>query len=140
MRCAAILVLCGVLGACGKCTPPPVERDDDGDEREDEDDRRDLFWRAQITIVGQGSVATANGTFACTRDATAQTGTCGPKLVRFQELDPPLLQARDAPGWRFDHWTSTLRDRMPDGRMYMNAFGYADTGQTETVTAVFVPR
>ena len=28
--------------------------------------------------------------------------------------------------------------RMPDGRLYMNGFGYEDTGQLETVTAVFV--
>ncbi len=138
MRLAAILVLCAL--GCGKRAPAHVERDDEVDEHEDEEDQRDLFWRARITIVGHGSVATANGAFSCTSDGTAQTGTCGPKLVRFRELDPPLLQARDAPGWRFDHWSSTLRDHLPDGRMYMNAFGYTDTGQLETVTAVFVPK
>ena len=140
VRVAAIII---VLASCGKRapTPPPVDRDDDRDEHEDEEDQRDMFWRARITIVGQGSIATANGVFSCTRDGAAQTGKCGPTLVRFKELDPPLLQARDAPGWRFDHWESTIKDRrMPDGRMYMNGFGYADTGQLEGVTAVFVRR
>lgn len=28
---------------------------------------------------------------------------------------------------------------MPDGRVYLDGFGYRDTGQLETVTAVFVP-
>ena len=26
---------------------------------------------------------------------------------------------------------------MPDGRVYLNGFGYEDTGELETVTAVF---
>ena len=28
---------------------------------------------------------------------------------------------------------------MPDGRVYLDGFGYSDTGELETVTAVFVP-
>jgi hypothetical protein len=139
MRPALLLVTLCVAG-CGKRAPaaPPVSHEDDPEEQEDEDDQRDIYWRAKIEIVGGGTVATANGKFDCTSDGTSQRGTCGPTLVRFKELAPPLLQARDAQGWRFDHWESTLRDRMPQGRMYMNAFGYADTGQLETVTAVFV--
>jgi hypothetical protein len=27
---------------------------------------------------------------------------------------------------------------MPDGRFYLNGFGYEDTGELDTVTAVFV--
>jgi hypothetical protein len=151
MRRALLVAVCA-LASCRRRTPsePPVEREDDRAERveEEEDDQRDLYWRARIVIVGRGTVSTASGRFACTSDGTTQSGTCGPTLVRFKELDPPLLQAREVPGWRFDHWESTIRERdgsastrtirAPSSRMYMNGFGYADTGQLETVTAVFV--
>jgi hypothetical protein len=86
--------------------------------------------------------------FDCTSDGTTQRGVCGPKLVRFKELAPPTMEARPAPGWRFDHWDALIREPdgsthgragpMPDGRVYLNGFGYSDTGQLETVTAVFV--
>jgi len=109
---------------------------------EEEDDDEDAgprpeFWRAQIAIRGNGRVATPTPTFDC----TPHGGQCGPKLVVFDERKPPLLHATGAPGWRFDHWESSLRTgAMPDGEFYLNGFGYADTGQTEMVTAVFVPR
>ena len=86
--------------------------------------------------------------FDCRSDGTTQTGKCGPTLLRFKELQPPLLTAIGAPGWRFDHWESMIRTadgkeaprqgRMPDARVYLNGFGYSDTGALDTVTAVFV--
>ena len=72
-------------------------------------------------------------------DCSFLGGDCGPKLVTFTERQPPLLRATAGPGWRFDHWESSLRTgAMPDGEFYLNGFGYEDSGQTETVTAVFV--
>jgi hypothetical protein len=63
-------------------------------------------------------------------------------------MHPTTMQATAAPGWRFDHWESkivepdgavtTRRGRMPDGPVYLNGFGYEDTGELETVRAVFV--
>ena len=57
------------------------------------------------------------------------------------------MRATGAPGWKLDHWESRTRQRdggmtsrvgpMPDGRVYLNGFGYSDTGGLETVTAVF---
>ncbi len=112
-----------------------VEGDDDDDD-DDDGAPRPEYWRAQIAIRGQGRVATPMPTFDC----TPAGGQCGPKLVVFDERKPPLLHATGAPGWRFDHWESSLRKgAMPDGAFYLNGFGYSDTGETETVTAVFVP-
>ena len=113
-----------------------VREADDDDDDDDEDTPRTEYWRAHIAIRGEGRVATPIPAFDCTPSG----GECGPKLVTFTERKPPLLRATGAPGWRFDHWESSLRTgTMPDGRFYLNGFGYADTGQTELVTAVFVP-
>ena len=140
-------VLVGLLGlaitSCKSC-----KDDDEEEEREEREKALDHYWRAQIRIVGHGSVKTFIDAFDCTSDGRAQTGVCGPKLVKFKELSPATMQAIDAPGYRFDHWESETRapdgatyarkGRMPDGRVYLNGFGYADTGELETVTAVFV--
>jgi hypothetical protein len=125
-----------------------AEHEDESEEREEQDKDRDNFWRAQIVIVGQGTVKTFGRTFDCTSDGKKQSGTCGPTLIKFKELQPPLMRATGAAGWRFDHWESSIRERngsssprtgpMPDGEMYMNGFGYADNGALETVKAVFV--
>lgn len=112
-------------------------RDDDDDDDDDEDAPRTEYWRAHIEIRGLGRVATPTPAFDCSPSG----GECGPKLVTFTERQPPLLRATGAPGWRFDHWESSLRKgAMPDGEFYLNGFGYEDTGETETVTAVFVRR
>ncbi|HEX8795039.1 MAG TPA: hypothetical protein VF765_29030 [Polyangiaceae bacterium] len=141
----AALALCVSLTstACRSC------REDESEEQEERDLARDHFWRAQITIVGQGTVKTHVDAFDCTSDGKAQHGTCGPRLVVFKELAPPMMEAIAAPGWRFDHWDALIREPdggthgrvgpMPDGKMYLDGFGYRDTGQLETVTAVFVP-
>lgn len=140
----ALVALLGALGStgCKSC------REDESEEQEERDLARDHFWRAQITIFGQGTVKTHVDAFDCTSDGTAQRGACGPKLVTFKELAPPMMEAIAAPGWRFDHWEALIHEPdgavhgrtgpMPDGRMYLDGFGYRDTGQLETVTAVFV--
>jgi hypothetical protein len=113
--------------------------DDDGEEQEERDNKRPNFWRARIAVVGAGAVTAPTGDFACRSDGAGQTGACGPKLLLFDELAPPIMHATGAPGWRFDHWQSSLRKgAMPDGRFYINGFGYVDTGELEVVTAVFV--
>ena len=109
---------------------------------------RDNFWRPRIEIVGKGRVTSVVDAFDCWSDGATQAGVCGPKLVVFKELSPPLLHAIAAPGWRLDHWASSIRNAdgtastrpgpMPDGDLYLNGFGYTDTGAVETVTAVFV--
>lgn len=119
-----------------------------GCRHEDKDDNRPNYWRAEIAIVGHGEVASVVGGFACTSDGMRTVGDCGPRLLAFHERNPPLLRATGSPGWRFDHWQSTTRHAdgrvatragpMPDGRLYLNGFGYRDTGALETVTAVFV--
>jgi hypothetical protein len=124
--------------------------DSEEEEAEERDRERDHFWRAQIAIVGQGRVRTFVRAFDCTSDGRATSGECGPLLVKFRELAPATMEATPAPGWAFDHWESQIRERdgavgaragkMPDGRVYLNGFGYEDTGQLETVTAVFVPQ
>ncbi len=139
---AALLLLPAAAAGCKSC------REDEAEEQEELDLARDHFWRAQITIVGHGSVKTYVDAFDCTSDGEVQRGTCGPKLVVFKELAPPTMQAIAAPGWRFDHWDALIREPdgathgrtgpMPDGRVYLDGFGYRDTGQLETVTAVFV--
>ncbi len=159
-RCIAVLVVS--LAGCRSCQHPRRderagerprgEREDDDretDEGEDRDDARDNFWRVRIVIVGRGRIATAIDAFDCRSDGAVQSGECGPKLVRFHELRPPLLIATGAAGWTFDHWESivirpdgTTRPRttpIPDGPRYVDGFGYADTGELETLTAVFVP-
>ncbi len=120
------------------------------DEREEEEEKniaRDHFWRAQVTVVGQGRVKTFVPAFDCTSDGTTQSGECGPKLLRFKEMKPPTMEATGAAGWTFDHWESQIRQPdggmrtrtgpMPDGRIYLNGFGYTDTGEIEFVKAVF---
>lgn len=138
------MALLGALGStgCKSC------REDESEEEEERDLARDHFWRAQITIVGRGTVKTHVDAFDCTSDGTVQRGTCGPKLLKFKELAPPMMEALPAPGWRFDHWEALIhepdgaahgrRGPMPDGRLYLDGFGYRDTGQLETVTAIFV--
>ncbi len=138
-----------LLLACIAAVPASCRACADKEEDEEENVARDNFWRAQIRIVGKGSVSTSAKAFDCRSDGTTQTGKCGPTLLRFKELQPPLLTAIGAPGWRFDHWASMIRTadgkeaprqgRMPDGRVYLNGFGYSDTGALDTVTPVFVP-
>lgn len=118
-----------------------VAREVDDDDDDDEDTPRTEYWRAHIAIRGLGRVATTTPTATAAFDCSSFGGDCGPKLVTFTERQPPLLRATGAPGWRFDHWESSLRTgAMPDGEFYLNGFGYEDTGQTELVTAVFRPR
>jgi hypothetical protein len=139
----ALIAVTGCRG-CRGC-----ERDADLEEQEKRDQQRDHFWRAQIEIAGHGRVKTVVDAFDCTSDGSEHRGECGPKLVRFKERAPALMQALPAPGWRFARWEATIhtpdggtRSRvgpMPDGPTYLDGFGYADTGEIETVTAVFVP-
>jgi hypothetical protein len=120
--------------------------EDESEEQEERDLQRDNYWRARIVISGQGK--TFIDAFDCSSEGAGQHGECGPKLVRFKELAPPTMEARPAAGWRFDHWDAIILEpdgsthgragQMPDGKVYIDGFGYADTGQLETVTAVFV--
>lgn len=138
-----------VVGAAGAATGCKACREEELEEEEERDQQRDNFWRAQISIQGKGSAKTPVLAFDCASDGTTQTGDCGPKLVKFKELAPPTIEAKPAPGWRLDHWESEIREpdgsvgprkgRMPDGRLYLNGFGYSDTGELETVRPVFVP-
>jgi hypothetical protein len=144
VRRALLLGLVAVTGCrgCASC-------DSEEEEEEERNLVRDHFWRAQIAIVGKGAVKTYVHAFDCSSDGGGAAGACGPLLVRFKELAPPTMEATPAAGWVFDHWESQIREpdgasrpragKMPDGRVYLNGFGYADTGQLETVTAVFVP-
>ena len=155
----AVIGMSSTLAGCSDCKPAsvaathrqPIVGNDDGDhddDREETDDDRDNFWRVRISIVGSGAVSTSRAIFDCGSDGKTQHGACGPTLVTFKERQPPLLRATAASGWRFDHWESiiiapdgTSRPRpgpMPDGSVYLNGFGYADTGEREEVTAVFV--
>jgi len=139
-RSVVVARVCLTLAGCKGCDP---------EEEEERDMERDHYWRAQIVISGQGSVKTVVSAFDCIADGAGQRGECGPKLLTFKELRPPLMEAHPAPGWRLDHWESQIREPdgataprkgpMPDDRFYLNGFGYQDTGQLETVTAVFVP-
>ena len=159
-RVLSIATLAASIAGCRSCRHEDLDmhsgstlqeaRDDDDktDEGEDRADARDNFWRVRIEIVGRGRVATAIAAFDCKSAGVVQSGECGPKLVRFHELQPPLLVATGAPGWMFDRWESivrrpdgSIRPRtipMPDGPKYIDGFGYEDTGELETVTAVFV--
>jgi hypothetical protein len=110
--------------------------DDDDDDDEDAEDAQLNYWRPHVIVIGNGVVASVVAPITC----TSSGGMCGPTLIAFDERRPPLLRAIATPGWRFDHWESSLRTGpMPRGKLYINGFGYTDTGQTETVTAVFVP-
>ncbi len=125
------------------------EREDELEEQEERDIQRDNYWRAQITITGRGRVKTPTDAFDCFSEGAEAHGSCGPKLVTFKELAPPTMVAQAPRGWRFDHWEASIREpdgsvhgrpgQMPDGKVYIDGFGYSDTGQLETVTAVFVP-
>ena len=116
---------------------------------EERDIQRDNYWRAQITITGRGRVKRPRTAFDCFSEGAEAHGSCGPKLVTFKELAPPTMVAQAPRGWRFDHWEASIREpdgsvhgrpgQMPDGKVYIDGFGYSDTGQLETVTAVFVP-
>jgi hypothetical protein len=142
-RTARALLVLTIVAA-----PVACERCGEREEEEEEEAERDNLWRVQVTITGQGSVATQLGELSCASDGARQTGRCGPLLLRFKERVPPLLRATAAPGFRFDHWESLLRardgsakareGRMPDGPLYLNGMGYKDTGVLETVTPVFV--
>ena len=137
-----------VLGSGCKGGKGCALEESEEEEQEERDQARDNYWRAQISIVGKGSVRTDSSIFDCVGDGVTQTGKCGPNLLKFPELSPPLMKASPAPGWRLDHWESLTREpdgamkpregRMPDGRFYLNGFGYTDTGELETVKAVFV--
>jgi hypothetical protein len=158
MMCLGVSFLGLAIGCKKQVSPdlapqqePRLDRDDDDkdESREEEDRDRDNYWRAQLLIVGQGGVKTAIGAFDCTSNGTKQWGECGPKLVTFKEMMPALLRATPATGWRLDHWESMLRQPdgttsprkgpIPDGLLYLNGFGYADTGELDIVKAVFVP-
>ena len=145
------MVLAFVLAGC-RSSAEPREHDrrvDEGADVEEATDNRDNFWRARIVIVGHGDATTIDQRFACHGTAAGVLGACGPVLLRFHERQPPLVRATAALGWRFDHWSSTLTEpdgsthpragRLPDGPLYLNGFGYTDTGELDTVTAVFVP-
>ena len=94
-------------------------------------------------------MSSVGSSVTCASDGAHQTGACGPTLLRFDELHPPLLRATGAAGWRFDHWAPLIREstgaiharqgRIPDGPLYLDGFGYRDTGALELLTAVFVP-
>ena len=141
-----VLVLAALPSAASGCKS--CHMDSEEEEQEEINEARDHFWRAQIRIVGHGTVKTRIPAFDCTSDGKKTTGRCGPKLMTFKELKPPLMEAEPAAGWKLDHWESMIRaadgstaprkGRMPDGRVYLNGFGYEDTGALETVTAVFV--
>jgi hypothetical protein len=143
------------LIACKEC------RESEMEEAEEREQTLDHFWRVELVIEGSGAAVSVGPSpaFDCRsvgepaasdgRDAASrQTGSCGPKLVTFKELQPPLIEGRPSPGWRLQGWKSLLRGKdgvsrprsgpMPDGRFYINGMGYSDTGVLETVTAVFV--
>ena len=125
------------------------EHEDEEEQLEERENSLANFWRVRIAIVGAGRVATVIEGLDCASDGTNQRGDCGPRLFKFDERKPPLLRATGVHGWRFDHWESQTRARdgalsrragpMPDGRVYLNGFGYEDTGAVETVYALFEP-
>jgi hypothetical protein len=143
-RSSIVVLAAALVASCHGCRSCESEED----EQEELDQQRDHFWRARIAIVGAGDVRTAHGRFDCASDGAVVRGTCGPELLRYKELVPPMMRATPAAGWRFDRWESVTvtldgsthgrAGPMPDGPLYVNGFGYADTGEVETVTAVFV--
>ena len=144
---AFALTVAGCRGCQAHAGSDNADRDLEVDEDEDRDEAKESIWRARLAIVGAGRVSTADRVFDCVSDGSTQSGECGPRLVRFGELAPPLLVAGAAPGWRFDRWQSMIHEpdgstrvhstADADGPRYMNAFGYADTGELEDVTIVF---
>jgi hypothetical protein len=132
-RIALATAVAGVAAAAVAIAVVHGKEDDDDDE--DAEDARLNYWHPRIVVVGDGVVTSAIVPIAC----TSSGGLCGPLAIAFDERQPPLLRAVAAPGWRLDRWQSSLRTGpMPDGRFYVNGLGYDDTGQIETVTAVFV--
>jgi hypothetical protein len=149
MKTPGVLVLAVLLAAASStCKGRRGCEESEEEEEEERDQLRDHYWRARLSIVGKGTLKTHGPAFDCTSDGTVQTGRCGPELLKFKEMSPPLVEEFAGAGWRFDHWESLIREpdgsmvpragRMPDGRFYLNGFGYEDTGELETVTAVFV--
>jgi hypothetical protein len=137
-----------LLVSAAQCTGGKACREEDAEEEEERSLDRDHYWRAQVSIVGAGAVRATPRGIDCASDGALQRGDCGPVLFRFKELKPAILEAVPAPGWRLDRWESRTREPdgavvvrrgpMPDGSRYVNGFGYTDTGEIETVTAVFV--
>ena len=143
-----------VVVTCAACHGRVRHEQNDDDRQadegggEDQDLSRTNFWRVEVRITGQGTVSGALAGIDCTSDGLRTHGTCGPTLLRFDELHPPLLRATGAHGWRFDRWEPTIREhdrstharagRLPDGPVYLDGFGYSDTGELEDLTAVFV--
>lgn len=130
-----------------------VEEKEGHELSEEERENQEHLWRVKLTLVGQGVVRTniegiPEMSLRCTRDEKAQSGECGPKLLRWKEGQPPLLTARGAKGWKFVRWTtSTLRPNgsivptekviEPGLRLYLNGMGTRDTGESELLTAYF---
>ena len=136
MKRRSFVLLLVALAGCRAC-------EGEREEEEERDQARDHYWRAQIRVVGEGAVRTHAPAFDCTPSG----GECGPKLVTYKELAPPAMMATASPGYRFDHWESSIvaldgairaKRPIPDGPIYIDGFGYQDTGELETVTAVFV--
>ncbi|MBV8762346.1 MAG: hypothetical protein JO257_33965 [Deltaproteobacteria bacterium] len=137
------------MPGCHGCREPHEERDDESEEQEEQNARRLNYWRVQVSVVGDGVVKTLDGSIDCSTDPAHEAHRCGPHLFTFEELQPPLLRGTGAAGWKLARWESQTRQAdghvmarsgpMPDGRWYLNGFGYQDTGALETVTAVFVP-
>lgn len=160
-RRADILALALLLAGCDRLRraiepdPPDAKVEEKKEERESEEERenREHFWRVELTLVGQGVVRTnLEGIKAiwveCTRDEKGQSGECGPKLLRWREGQPPLLTARGAKGWKFVRWESktrksdgkivpTAKKFEPAQRLYFNAMGVDDNGDSELLTAYF---
>jgi hypothetical protein len=146
-RAISVLLVACAMASCARARSCDGSGDE-SEEREEQDLLRDHYGRASIEIVGAGRVHTSIDAFDCASDGSTAAGRCGPTLVRFKELAPATMEAIAAPSWRFDHWESSTSapdasvrlppGPMPDGRLYLNGFGYADTGEVETVRAVFV--
>jgi hypothetical protein len=138
-RSCELLLAALLIASCGH----------DEEEQEERDQERANYWRVQIVLAGAGTVRTASAAFDCVGNGRLQIGACGPTLVAFDELHPPLLHALAATGWRFDHWEAQIRSPygfvrrrvgpMPTGAFYIDGFGYADTGELEIVRAIFKP-
>ena len=149
MRTDRIVASVLLVVAATACRRRADHEDREDREDEDEDDQRANYWRARIAIVGSGRVTSLVDGLDCVSDGRTQHGACGPRLFVFDERRPPLLRAIAPAGWRFDHWEAQTRaadgtltrrtGRMPDGHLYLDGFGYADTGATQTVFALFEP-
>jgi hypothetical protein len=120
---------------------------------EEEREHQDHLWRVGLVLIGEGTVQTniegiPEMWMDCTRDAKGQSGECGPKLLRWKEVQPPLLDAHGAKGWKFVRWESrtrrwsggiapTAKVIAPGNRLYLNGMGNRDTGACEILTAHF---